>query len=182
MIVTFLKKKKSKLDHLDRKRCFGNFCHAKWQMLFYRYLSGQLPFQTSNPFSTRLCFLVYDSPNQNQQTELFKKGVNATTERKKWASATLVLMANLPTYQKTYLLCTGTISLGKSVAVKKPKISQYFEKPLKIATRAIFALTPSIVVRYRICRCKVVGVLFSCYSKFVFFRQSTLKIPGLAVV
>ena len=45
----------------------------------------------------------------------------------------LLFMASLPRYQKTYLLCT--ISLEYSATVKKnPKISQYFKKSLKIIT------------------------------------------------
>ena len=77
---------------------------------------------------------------------MLKKGVNSTTETRKWASATLVwslnpwiscvwsilskgpplpfppsliFMASLPRYQKTYLLCTT--SLEYSATVKKPK-------------------------------------------------------------
>ena len=52
------------------------------------------PFQTSNPISFGFRFLVCDNRNQNQQTEMLKKGVNSTTETRKWASATLVWSLN----------------------------------------------------------------------------------------
>ena len=131
------------MDYLDRKSCFRNFLHSKMaNFVFSLKLSAQPPFQTSKPISSGLCFLVCN--NQNQQTEMLKKGVNSTTETRKWASATLVwslnpwiscawsilskgpplplppspiFMASLPRYQKTYLLCT--ISLEYSATVKK---------------------------------------------------------------
>ena len=116
------------MDYLDRKKV-------------YQKLSAQPPFQTSNPISSGLRFLVCDNQNQNQQTEMLKKGVNSANETRKWASATLdwslnpwiscawsilskgtlpplppslIFMASLPRYQKTYLLCT--ISLEYSVS------------------------------------------------------------------
>ena len=44
----------------------------------------------------------------------------------------VIFMASLPSYQKTYLLCT--ISLEYSIAVKKSQISQYFKMSPKIVT------------------------------------------------
>ena len=101
------------------------------------------------PISPGLHFLVCDKRNQNQQTEMFKKGVDSTIETRKWASATLVwspkpwiscgpppvplplphplppsplnLMATLPSYQKTYLLCTISLEGQCSCEKKHPK-------------------------------------------------------------
>ena len=52
--------------------------------------SAEPPFQTSNPISHGLCFLVCNNQSQKKQTEILKKGVNSTTETRKWASASLV--------------------------------------------------------------------------------------------
>ena len=51
-------------------------------------------FRLATPISSGLRFLVCDNRNQNQQTEMLKKGVNSTTEKRKWASATLVWSLN----------------------------------------------------------------------------------------
>ena len=148
------------IDYLGKKRCSRNFLHSKIAnfVLPVSLNSAQPPFQTSNPISSGLHFLVCDNRNQNQHTEMLKKGVNSTTETRKWASATLVwslkplhklcvvhsfkrttpflplalnFMASFPRYQKTYLLCTISLEYSKTVK-KKPKISQYFKKSLKI--------------------------------------------------
>ena len=138
------------MDYLDRKSCSRNFLH-----------SAQPPFQTSNPVFSGLLFLVCDNQNQNQQPEMLKKGVNSTTETKKWAPATLVwslnpwiscawsilskgpplplpysliFMASLPRYQKTYLL--STISLEHSATVKKtPKFPSILKSHWKSSLR-----------------------------------------------
>ena len=82
------------IDYLDRKRCSRTFLHSKIaNFVLPVTLSSATfspPFQTSNPIIPGLSFLVCDNRNQNQQTEMLKKGVNATTETRKWASATLV--------------------------------------------------------------------------------------------
>ena len=91
---------------------------------------------------------------------MLKKGVNSTTETRKWASATLIwslnpwisyawsilskgtppplrpsliFMASLPRYQKTYLLCT--ISLEYSATEKNPKFPSILKSHWKSSLR-----------------------------------------------
>ena len=160
LVDVTLKKKKSQtrlaaMDYLDRKRCSRNFLHSKMANFVLPVTLSSTTFSDSSG----LRFIVCDNRNQNQQTEMLKKGVNSTTKTRKWASATLVWslnpwiscvwsilskgispppsllisMACLPRYQKTYLLCIISLEYSSSVK-KKPKISQYFKKSLKIIT------------------------------------------------
>ena len=128
-------KKKKKIANLTCSNFTlqnGKFCFTGNSQLSHLFISSGL------------CFLVCDNRNQNQQTEMLKKGANSISETRKWASATLlwslnpwisrawstlskrpplplppslIFTASLPRYQKTYLLCT--ISLEYSATVKK---------------------------------------------------------------
>ena len=75
------------IEYLERKRCFGSFCHFKWQIFFTG--NSQISYLFS-PHLSRTPGRVCDSRNQNQQTEIMKKGVNTTTEKRKWLSVMLV--------------------------------------------------------------------------------------------
>ena len=96
--VTYKKKKwqtwLAAMDYLDRKSCFRNFLHSKMANFVSPVTLSSATFQTSNPIASDLCFLVCNNQNQNQQTEMLKKGVNLTTETRKWASAALVWSLN----------------------------------------------------------------------------------------
>ena len=67
-----------------------NVIHYEAQNLTVIHYLGS-PFTTLSP---GLRLLVCNNRNQNQQIEMFKKGVNSTTKTRKWASATLVWSLN----------------------------------------------------------------------------------------
>ena len=131
--------------------------------------------------NSQLCFPVCD--NRNQQTEMLKKGVNSTTETRKmgichlslitkpldklcvWSilskgipppplPPSLIFMASLPRYQKTYLLCIIGQEYSSSVKTKT-QISRYFKKSLKIVILAVFAPSSSIKIICEIYICSI---------------------------
>ena len=79
------------IDYLDRRELLWKlFQHQKSRFCFTDNSQVSHLFRLAIPISHGLRFLVCDSRNQNQQTEMLKKGVNSITETGYWASATLV--------------------------------------------------------------------------------------------
>ena len=64
------------------------FSHQNGRFCFTANSQPSHLFRLATPISPGFHFLVYDSQNQNQQTEMLKKDVKSTTETRKWASVT----------------------------------------------------------------------------------------------
>ena len=103
------------VDYLDRKRRSRNFFTLQ-NGKFYFTDKSQLShlFRLATPSLPGSASLVCDNQNQNQQTIMLKKGVNSTTETRKWASA------NLP-----YILVYKSNACISRTLFLKPKIQLF---------------------------------------------------------